>query len=207
MSRAAKIKGSADSGQDRLLSIGENIRRFRTSSAMTLKQLSDRSGVSIATISKIETGKVSGGFETIYKIARGLGVLVTDIMNVGAGSEQSFVVHAKNSADVHATDIYDYFPQAFLSVGALNPYMMLIHTRVVPDRIDWSIHEGEEFVCVVSGAIDLHYEGRPPQRLEEGDSVCFNSGTPHAFVSVSRRPAKIFSVSTRGPRSRRRGGA
>lgn len=172
---------------------------------MTLKQLSDRSGVSIATISKVETGKVSGGFETIYRIARGLGVLVTDIVAAGADGEESFAVHAKDLADVHATDLYDYFPQAFLSDGVLNPYTMLIHTRSVPERIDWSTHEGEEFICVVSGAIDLHYEGRAPQRLETGDSACFTSGTPHAFVCVSTRPAKILSVSTRGPRSRRRG--
>ena len=60
------------------LSIGVNIRRYRMAEGLTLKQLAERSGVSIATISKIENGKISGGFETIYKIARGLAVRATE---------------------------------------------------------------------------------------------------------------------------------
>jgi transcriptional regulator with XRE-family HTH domain len=184
------------------VSIGHNIRRFRTAEGLTLRELSERSGVSIATISKIETGKISGGFATIYKIARGLGVLVTEILPAEAAGADGFVVHRHNAAEVHPTEIYDYFPQAFQPDGVLNPYVMVVHTREVPDLRDWSIHPGEEVVFVLSGAIDLHYEGRPPQRLGEGDSACFNSGTRHAFVCAGTKPARIFSVSTRGPSTR-----
>jgi len=183
-------------------SIGHNIRRFRTAEGLTLRELSERSGVSIATISKIETGKISGGFATIYKIARGLGVLVTEILPAEAAGGERFVVHKKDAAEVHPTEIYDYFPQAFQPEGVLNPYVMVVHTREVPDTRDWSIHPGEEVVFVLSGAIDLHYEGRPPQRMNEGDSACFNSGARHAFVCAGKEPARIFSVSTRGPATR-----
>lgn len=183
-------------------SIGRNIRRFRTAEGLTLRELSEQSGVSIATISKIETGKISGGFATIYKIARGLGVLVTEILPVEAAGGESFVVHRQNAAEVHPTEIYDYFPQAFQPDGVLNPYVMAVHTRDVPDLRDWSIHPGEEVVFVLSGAIDLHYEGRAAQRLNEGDSACFNSGVRHAFVCAGEGPARIFSVSTRGPATR-----
>jgi len=183
-------------------SIGHNIRRFRTAEGLTLRELSERSGVSIATISKIETGKISGGFATIYKIARGLGILVTEILPAEAAGGERFVVHKKDAAEVHPTEIYDYFPQAFQPEGVLNPYVMVVHTREVPDTRDWSIHPGEEVVFVLSGAIDLHYEGRPPQRMNEGDSACFNSGARHAFVCAGKEPARIFSVSTRGPATR-----
>ncbi len=188
--------------ESRAASIGHNIRRFRTAEGLTLRELSERSGVSIATISKVETGKISGGFETIYKIARGLGVLVTEILPSDATKGEAFVVHKSNVADVHPTEIYDYFPQAFQPDGVLNPYVMVIHTRNVPDVRDWSIHPGEEVIFVLAGAIDLHYEGRPPQRMSAGDSACFNSGVRHAFVCASGQPARIFSVSTRGPATR-----
>lgn len=184
------------------LSIGANIRRFRSAESLTLKELAERSGVSIATISKIETGKISGGFETVYKIARGLGILVTEIMTAGAAGAESFVVHRKDRGDVHHTAIYDYFPQAYRRDGVLNPYVMVVNTRAVPDKRDWSIHSGEEVVVVLSGAIDLHYEGQPPRRMTEGDSACFNAGMRHAFVRASRSPARIVSVSTRGPATR-----
>ena len=183
-------------------SIGHNIRRYRTAEGLTLRELSERSGVSIATISKVETGKISGGFETIYKIARGLGVLVTEILPSDAAKGELFVVHKRSATDVHPTEIYDYFPQAFQPNGVLNPYVMVVHTRTVPDVRDWSIHPGEEVIFVLAGAIDLHYDGRSPQRMSTGDSACFNSGVRHAFVRASVEPARIFSVSTRGPATR-----
>ena len=187
------------------LSIGVNIRRYRAAEGLTLKQLAERSGVSIATISKIETGKISGGFETIYKIARGLGVLVTEIIIDDTGGEESMVVHQRDKSDVHRTALYDYYPQAFRRAGALNPYIMVIHARELPDLRNWSIHDGEEVVMVLSGKIDLHQEGAEPIRLGAGDSACFECGRRHCFVSVSDQPARILSVSTRGPATRTAG--
>ena len=55
---------------------------------------------------------------------------------------------------------------------------------------------------VLEGAIELHQEGAPPQRLDAGDSACFDSGRRHCFVSAGEGPARIVSVSTRGPAMR-----
>ncbi len=182
--------------------IGENIRKLRTASNLTLKELGALSGVSIATISKIENGKISGGFETIYKIARGLGVLVTEIMAADGSVAEALVVHKGDDEDVHPTTIYDYFPQAYRRNGALNPYLMTIATRQAPDKRDWSVHDGEEVIIVVAGAIDLCLEGHERQRLQTGDSACFDCGIRHAFVCASDEAARIISVSTRGPTTR-----
>lgn len=187
------------------LSIGVNIRRYRAAEGLTLKELAERSGVSIATISKIENGKISGGFETIYKIARGLGVLVTEIIIDDRGGEERLVVHQRNKADVHRTDLYDYYPQAFRRAGALNPYLMVINTRALPEPRNWSVHDGEEVILVLSGKIDFHQEESKPVRLGAGDSACFESGRRHCFVCVSEQPARILSVSTRGPATRTAG--
>lgn len=184
------------------MSIGFKIRRYRTAEGLTLKQLAERSGVSIATISKIENGKISGGFETIYKIARGLGVLVTEIIVDERGARERLAVHQADEADVHRTALYDYYPQAFRRSGALNPYVMVIHAREPPHARDWSVHDGEEVILVLSGEIELHREKAAPVHLAAGDSACFESGRRHCFVSVSREPACIVSVSTRGPATR-----
>lgn len=184
------------------LSVGTSIRRYRVAEGLTLAKLSRRSGVSISTISKIENGKISGGFETIYKLARGLGVLVTEIIDGEAEAREPMVVRRGIQSDVHPTGLYDYYPQAFRHAGALNPYLMVIHTRTAADSLDWSIHEGEEVIIVLNGTIELHQEGSSPQRLSVGDSACFDSGCRHCFVSVGEGPARVVSVSTRGPAMR-----
>lgn len=184
------------------VSIGASIRRFRLAEGLTLAQLARRSGVSISTISKIENGKILGGFETIYKLARGLGVLVTEIIDAEPEVREPMVVHRGRQTDVHQTGLYDYYPQAIRHAGALNPYLMVVHTRTVPDRLDWSIHDGEEVIIVLEGAIDLHQEGASVLRLDAGDSACFDCGRRHCFVSIGEGPARIVSVSTRGPAMR-----
>ena len=189
--------GKADRSSKSTANIGRHLRRRRLDQNVTLVELSKKSGVSVATISKIETGKVSGGFQTIYKIARGLGVLVTDIMERDDVQEEKIVLQRRSQLEPHRTALYDYYPQATRIHGRLNPGIMVIHTTEVPDRIDWSNHAGEEVVTVLSGSIDLHFEGREPLHLEQGDSACFDSGVPHAYVCTSQQPAEIIFVSTR----------
>ncbi|MEZ5714587.1 MAG: XRE family transcriptional regulator [Paracoccaceae bacterium] len=178
--------------------LGQRIKRQRKSLGMTLSQLSDKSGVSIATISKIENGHINGGFDTVYKVARGLGVLVNDLIDGGNAAQRVMVVQKKTPDPRHPTEYYDYYPQAMRIGGALNPYLMTIKTKDVPPKVDWSNHAGEEFVHVISGAIDLHHDGSPTQRLNQGDSACFDCGPAHCFVCVSDAPAVIVTVSTRG---------
>lgn len=185
--------------------VGKNIRILRSAKKLTLKELSELSGVSVATISKIENSKISGGFETIYKIARGLGVLVTDIMQAETTISETVVVQASDAEDFHHTKIYDYYPQAYRRNGLLNPYIMRVSTRVAPHMRDWSIHDGEEVIIVLSGAVDLLIEGSEPVRLVAGGSACFDSGHRHAFVCNSPDDARIISVSTRGPTTRKDG--
>jgi transcriptional regulator with XRE-family HTH domain len=193
---------------DAVVSVAQRLRAARRQEGLTLAELAQRSGVSIATISKIETGKISGGFETIYKIARGLGLLVTDIITESGPRRPALTIHRATPGDVHATTLYDYHPQATRPGGALNPYLMVIKTTTVPDPLDWSNHQGEEFVQVLSGTIEIHHAEAGVTRLEAGDSACFDCGPRHAFVSVGEREAVILSVSTRiampigGPRMR-----
>lgn len=179
--------------------VGNNIKRLRKGSGLTLKDLSLNSGVSIASISKIENNKISGGFDTIYKIARGLGVLVTELLEDPAAQTEVVTFHRKNDNDVHLTKLYKYFPQASLKNGHLNTYFMEIKSHETPELQDWSNHEGEEIIVVLSGNIDFHLENKPSVSLSEGDSISFNCGLRHAFVSTSKKPARILSVSTRSP--------
>lgn len=181
--------------------IGARIRTVRKAKSITLKQLSARSKVSIATLSKIETGKVTGSFNTIYKIARGLEVLVTSILNPVAdelAGEESVRVVTRSDRDQHPTQIYRYQLLANRNRGELTPYVIEVLTDQLPDPVDWSLHAGEEVIYVLSGAIDLYVENRQRIPLQTGDSAVFNCGLRHAFVRTSESPARLLSVSTRG---------
>ena len=60
--------------------IGKNIQRIRSSRKLTLNVLSERSGVSKAMLSQIESDKVNPTVATVWKIARGLNVELNDLL-------------------------------------------------------------------------------------------------------------------------------
>lgn len=60
--------------------IGKNIQRIRTSRKLTLNVLSERSGVSKAMLSQIESDKVNPTVATVWKIAKGLNVELNDLL-------------------------------------------------------------------------------------------------------------------------------
>jgi transcriptional regulator with XRE-family HTH domain len=185
--------------------IGGRLREIRRSRSMTLGQLSEESGVSIATISKLETGKIRSNFSTIYKLCRGLNILVNDILkdNMETRKKIETITVRNTEEECHPTDLYEYHVLASQLDGRLNSYVMGINTREVPDLVDWSNHPGEEVIYILKGEIDLYILGENTLHLGAGDSASFDCGKRHAFVCRGSAPARILSVSTR-PRKKRR---
>lgn len=57
-------------------------------------------------------------------------------------------------------------------------------------------HEGEEFVYVLAGTVDLHTDLYAPARLEAGDSMYFDSRTGHAYIAVGLKRCRVLSICT-----------
>ncbi|MDR0807561.1 MAG: XRE family transcriptional regulator [Gemmobacter sp.] len=180
--------------------VGPRIRRHRLGLGLSLVDLSGRSGVSVSNISKIETGKIVGGFQAIYRICRGLGILVTDLLEENQPAAGSLRVVRRGEAEVQETALYSYVPLSTRPGGRLNAAIMEVHSRSLPDLVDWSNHSGEEVVTVLSGSIALHYEGQEPIILNEGDSANFESAPRHCYVCRSDTLARLLFVSTRSGR-------
>lgn len=75
------------------------------------------------------------------------------------------------------------------------PLEIRIRARSVEEFDHWSRHRGEEFVFVLSGAIEVHTEIYSPFRLNARESAYFDSSMAHLYVSVSDDDAQVLSVS------------
>ncbi|WP_299864851.1 helix-turn-helix domain-containing protein [uncultured Roseobacter sp.] len=178
--------------------IGAEIKTRRLARAWTLEELSERSGVSIAAISKIEKGQSSPSFETILKITRPLQVNFVDMLDGNSSTpESSARLISTTASDIehYHTDFYDYHVHSgALKRKAMIPLQMTVRTRDVPPPEDWSTHSGEEFVLVLSGKLELHTEQYATMTLAQGESCYFDSTMPHAFVSATDEPTEILSM-------------
>lgn len=182
-----------------LTNLGPQVKALRRDLGLTLQQVSERSGVSVSTLSKIENGRISGTVNTMLKVARGLGVLFDRLLEHSEQERQptARLVQTK-AAGVKAfpTDFYDYYVHSSDLLGRrMLPLVITVKTREVPPRLDWSTHAGEEFLLVIEGQIQLHTEHYAPITLDAGDSVYFDSLMRHAYVSVGEQDARVISVS------------
>jgi transcriptional regulator with XRE-family HTH domain len=177
--------------------IGERIKHLRKERGWTLKDLSARAHVSMATLSKIENAQVAATFDTLVKVAQGLNVgfdgLLRDAGVSRAGGR--LAVTAAGEAVHFATSMYDY---AVHSVGLrrkrMIPLIMTIKARSLEDITSWSSHSGEEFIFIIKGTVRLHTEFYDVVELKAGESAYIDSAMAHAFVSVGEGEGEILSI-------------
>ena len=61
------------------------------------------------------------------------------------------------------------------------------------NRFELSSHEGEEFIYVLAGALEINY-GKKTYRVETGDSIYYDSIVPHHVHAADGKDAKILAV-------------
>ena len=179
--------------------IGPRLKEIRRTLDRTLAQVSDATGVSISNLSKIENRQISPSFDIMKRICDGLGISIEDLVRPGTKSVVSGrkTTTRKGEGDHFTSGQYDYRAHAAeLSRKTMVPLAIQVRARSVDEFDHWSQHRGEEFVYVLSGAIEVHTEHYAPFRLEQGESAYFDSSMRHLYVSVSKDFARVLSVST-----------
>ncbi|WP_439590504.1 helix-turn-helix domain-containing protein [Hydrogenophaga sp.] len=177
--------------------LGAIVKALRTRAGLTLTELAEKGDLAASTISKIESGQLSPGYETIQRLAIGLGVEVAELFQprVEPVSTGRRGVTRRGQGVRHTSEHYEYEALASdLSRKQFLPLFATIKARSHQQFGPLPSHEGEEFVYVVSGSIALHSEHYEPLTLHEGDSVYFDSRTGHALVSTGPEEARIVWI-------------
>jgi transcriptional regulator with XRE-family HTH domain len=173
------------------------VKALRTRRGLTLTELGEKADIAPSTISKIETGQLSPGYETIQRLAIGLEVEVAELFQPRVESISSGLrgITRKGQGVMHRSKHYDYEALAAdLSKKQFLPLFATIKAKSVEQFGGLPSHEGEEFIFVVSGKVTLHSEHYEPVTLGPGDSAYFDSRAGHALVSSGAEDAKIVWV-------------
>ncbi|MCP4382415.1 MAG: helix-turn-helix domain-containing protein [Hyphomicrobiales bacterium] len=176
--------------------IGGRIKALRKDRGWTLQELGRRCGVSISALSKIENAQVTASFDTMLKIAGGLDITFETLLGQGTASPVGRLVTNRKGEGVHfETDGYVYeVMSSELRRKRIIPLHMQVKARNIGEIDTWSSHDGEEFIYVLKGPIELHTEFYEPVRLETGDSAYFDSQMRHTFVNLGRGSAEMLSI-------------
>jgi transcriptional regulator with XRE-family HTH domain len=167
------------------------IRAYRLRRNLTLAQLSELSGVSVGHLSRLENGSRTPTVRLLLQLARALGVSIGEL--VGETSETS-IVHISRSVDRRTIEADDTSLQSLSdpSLRALQAVELSLH----PGRIgEPATHAGEEWIYVLSGAIELDLNGSVCA-LGADDAVHFRADVPHSLRNPHEQGATVLIVNS-----------
>ena len=180
------------------LSFGERVRSMRKNAGWTLAQLSDRSGLALSTISKAERGLIALTYDSILRLAYAFDMEMSELLTdrpLSAEASQLVTVEGKGKAQTVENDYY--IMNMLCSARTrkrMMPVLATIKAHSVEEFARFISHPGEEFVYVLEGQLTFQIEGQDARVLEPGDSVYFDSGQGHAYISTGPTEARLIVV-------------
>ncbi|MFD5514470.1 helix-turn-helix domain-containing protein [Streptomyces sp. NPDC127066] len=176
---------TGDAATDEVLAeVGPRLRRIRKERGATLAGLSEATGISVSTLSRLESGLRKPSLELLLPIARAHQVPLDEL--VGAPPVGDPRVRAEPIVRHGRT----YWPLT-RQPGGLQAYKVLEPKRTTEP--DPRTHEGYEWLYVLSGRLRVVL-GEHDVVLEAGEAAEFDTRVPHWFGSAGEGPAEFLSL-------------
>jgi transcriptional regulator with XRE-family HTH domain len=176
--------------------VGTRLRSARKARDLTLAQLSELSGIAISTISKAERGDIALTYDKFGALAHALDMDFSTLFGRakrGAAQPMKPTLTRSGKQPIYDTPNYEYGMIANELTGKrMVPIRSHVHARKLADFPDYIRHGGEEFVFLLNGELELRFEDGNVFRLEPGDSLYFDSGVGHVYLSIGDEDAEVL---------------
>ncbi len=181
--------------------VGEKIKSLRETKQISVSELAERTGLAEEQIIRIESNIDIPSLAPLIKIARALGVRLGTFLD--DQDEMGAVICRKEESDnatisfsnnaMNARTHMQYHSLANSKADRhMEPFIIDIEAT---DNTDYELssHEGEEFIFVMEGAVEIAY-GKKNHVIEAGDSIYYDSIAPHHVHGYQGQAAKILAV-------------
>jgi len=170
---------------------GQRFRRLRVRRGLSLAQVAKATGVSVGFLSALERGQMRSSVATLRRIARFYRTNILSLFET-AGDTPRLVRPADRKILETTPDVR----MELLAWGntAMEPHLF----RVKPGGGSGESysHEGEEFLHVLRGDFEIWLSKTEHYRLKPGDSLYFESSTPHRWKNPGRKEAWVLWINT-----------
>ena len=188
--------------EPRIADIAGRIRSLREDSGLTLQEMAETTGLTVAEYSQMEAGEQDLSFTVLYRTAEKLGVDIVDLLT-GEGphlTAYSIVRAGKGlSMKRRAGFEYQHLAPRFKDKVA-EPFIVTApYSAAEQDApITLSRHAGQEFDFVISGQLRFAYEDHI-EELAPGDALYYDSGRGHGMIATGGEPCVFLAVVLRDP--------
>jgi len=171
-----------------LVQVGQKIKKERLRKKMSLDRVANETGFSVDYLKKVESGKVIPPVGTLLQLSRALEIDSGFFLR-----EQESSLKSRIKAYTKRTENYAY---TTLTPGAENKHLKAFKVTIDAMKDHKGVgyqHEGEEFVYVLAGKIELTV-GDHINTLNAGESLHFNSGIQHKLRNIGEEKAELIVV-------------
>lgn len=168
--------------------LGSMVRGVRTRNNWTLKEMSERTGIPLSTLGKVEHDRLTLTYDKLLQLSQAVGTPLTELLGE-VGSPAAPVVTARRSlgqideaVQVDTPNYGYYYLCPDLRRKRMLPIMADIHARTLDEFGELVRHSGEEYTYVVEGSIVVHTEFYNPVTLQTHESIYIDSQMGHAYV-------------------------
>jgi transcriptional regulator with XRE-family HTH domain len=177
--------------------LGPRIRALRLSRQLSLAEVAAGTGLSEATMSRIETGHSQVSAPHLYGLAQIFGVELGDFFHDPAPPRSRRSLTRAGDGPTFTTPRL----QARLMAGelrhkAMHPFLNRTTAHDLAQVGGLQGHVGEEYLHVLQGPVLFHSQTYEPLRLETGDSLYFDASDPHAYLTEPGAEAEFLVVTS-----------
>ena len=186
-----KRQGVVSPPAEGTLGPGQRFRRLRVRRGLSLAEVAKSTGVSVGFLSALERGQMRSSVATLRRIARFYRTNILSLFET-AGNNPRLVRPSERKILETTPDVR----MELLAWGntAMEPHLF----RVKPGGGSGESysHEGEEFLHVLRGDFEIWLNQSEHYRLKPGDSLYFESSTPHRWRNPGRKEAWVLWINT-----------
>ena len=170
--------------------IGSLLRGLRARNGWTLNEMSERCGIPLSTLSKVEHDRLTLTYDKLLQLSQRLNIRMSELFAEQDEATEPAVTARRSIGRIEDairvnTPNYDYY---YLCPELRRKRMIPVLTRVRAKSIrefgDLVRHSGEEYIHVLEGKVEVHTEFYDPIVLAAGESVYIDSNMGHAYTAA-----------------------
>lgn len=178
--------------------LGHRIRALRKERGWSLEQVSSKSGVALATLSRIENGKGTGTFRTHQRIAEALDIPLPELYKGLQDPDQEAILIKPESEEVQ-TFTYDEKSSAILLTRQVTSKQMLPQLVILQPQGKTALEQHapgtERWLFGLEGSVEVAV-GEQSYQLPPGGTLYFKASLPHQLHNRGPQAAKVISVTS-----------
>jgi transcriptional regulator with XRE-family HTH domain len=181
------------------MNIGDKLKKLRKLRDLTLNDVSRKSGVGKATLSRIENNITAGTLKTHMKICEALNINLKDLYEgIDTSQEEISALGEKLTEEAEVFSYDEKSKSIILTQNAqrknMLPQLLILEPRG-KTHIEQNALDTEKFVFCTEGQIQLNL-GEKTYTLKNGMSLYFNSSLPHHIINIGKKLAKCIVVTS-----------